>query len=67
MLAHLTVGSHGTQFYNDIQCTPAQSRRIVWKVGEDCIDDPRVLVLSSVLAQISVNILFGDFVGERLI
>ena len=36
-------------------------------VGEDRVDDPRVLALSSVLAQISVNTLFGDSAGDRLI
>ena len=36
-------------------------------VGEDRVDDPRVLALSSVLAQISVNTFFGDSAGERLI
>ena len=36
-------------------------------VGEDCVDDPRILALSSVLAQISVNTLFGDSAGDRLI
>ena len=36
-------------------------------IGEDRVDDPRVLALSSVLAQISVNTLFGDSAGERLI
>ena len=36
-------------------------------VGEDRVDDLRVLALSSVLAQICVNTLFGDSAGERLI
>ena len=36
-------------------------------VGEDRVDDPRVLALSSVLAQISVSTLFGDSAGNRLI
>ena len=32
-------------------------------IGEDSVDDPRVLALSSVLAQISVNTLFGESAG----
>ena len=36
-------------------------------VGEDRVDNPRVLAHSSVLALISVNTLFGDSAGDRLI
>ena len=36
-------------------------------IDEDRVDDLRVLALSSVLAQICVNTLFGDSAGDRLI
>ena len=36
-------------------------------VGEDHVDDPRVLAYSSVLARFCVNTLFGDSAGDRLI
>ena len=53
--------------FRGVLCRTGLTGRRGEPVGEDRVDDPRVLALSSVLAQISVNTLFGDSAGDRLI
>ena len=51
------LGFHGVLCRTDLTGRHNRSDRSVHRepVGEDRVDDPRVLALSSVLAQISVN------------